>query len=80
MNYSRLSLNERINIEVGIQLNKSIRTIAKELNRSPSTISRELKRVEDKDHYAATKAQYAYLQARKRCAPDEKLTPGTVLF
>lgn len=80
MNYSRLSLNERINIEVGIKLNKSVRTIAKELNRSPSTISRELKRVEDKDYYAATKAQYDYLQTRKRCAPNEKLTPGTVLF
>lgn len=27
MNYSRLSLNERINIEVGVRLNKSIREL-----------------------------------------------------
>lgn len=80
MNYSRLSLNDRIDIEVGIKLNKSIRTIAKELNRSPSTISRELKRIRDKDAYTAATAQYRYLQARKRCAPKKKLTQGSVLF
>ena len=80
MNYSRLSLNERINIEVGIKLNKSIRAIAKELDRSPSTVSRELKRIDDRAKYAATTAQYRQLQARKRCAPKEKLTQGTVLF
>lgn len=63
MNYSRLSLNERINIEVGVRLNKSIRAIAKELNRNPSTISRELKRARNKDAYQASHERSLSLSA-----------------
>lgn len=78
MNYSRSSLNDRVDIEVGIKLNKSIRTIAKELNRSPSTISRELKRIGDKDAYTATTAQYRYLQARKGAVDRRGQIPNLV--
>jgi IS30 family transposase len=40
----RLTLGERVVIDVGVQLGKSIRKIADELGRAPSTIMREIER------------------------------------
>ena len=40
----RLTLGERVTIDVGVRMGKSIRTIAEELGRAPSTIMREIER------------------------------------
>ena len=46
-NYCHLTYEDRINIEEGLNNNKSINQIAKELNKSHSTILREIDRNKD---------------------------------
>lgn len=55
MNYTRLSHENRIQIETLIKLGKSIRSIATILGCAPSTVSRELKRIQG--NYCANDAQ-----------------------
>ena len=43
-NYCHLSYEERVNLEDGLNNNKSINQISKELNRHHSTILREIDR------------------------------------
>ena len=69
--YKHLSIEERENLYLGINQEKSIRAIAEELGRSPSTISRELKRGKrgKSGHrkYRPSVAQYRYERRRKNC-------------
>lgn len=49
---SRLSYEDRVHIEIGLKMGRSMRLIAADLQRAPSTISREIKR------HARSKASY----------------------
>ena len=42
--FKHLNLDERLSIEYGLTIDKSVREIAGTLNRTPSTILREIKR------------------------------------
>jgi IS30 family transposase len=52
----RLSLAERIEIQLGLGQHKSVRVIAAELGRAPSTVSREVRRHGGRDRYKAVAA------------------------
>ncbi|MEY9971882.1 IS30 family transposase [Lysinibacillus sp. RC46] len=72
MSYTHLTISERVKIETYLELDYSIRKIAKLLNRQPSTISREIKR-----HAGSTadEAQVRYHQNKSNCGAKSKCTP-----
>jgi transposase, IS30 family len=62
----RLSLDERIDIQIGLEAGDSMSHIASELGRSPSTISREVSRHGGRGCYKAVSAhRHAELAARR---------------
>ena len=62
----RLSLDNRISIQFGVQQHHSFRVIAAGLGRAPSTICREVNRHGGRDHYRAVAAhRQAELDARR---------------
>lgn len=67
MNYSHITIHERCCIANFIELNWSLRKIAKHLNRSVSTISREIKRNSINCNYSVPVASENYKIRRKRC-------------
>lgn len=64
-----LSLHEREEISLGLQMGESIRSIAKRLCRAPSTISREIARNGDCNSYRAGHADSAAWERAKRPQP-----------
>jgi len=62
----RLSLDERIEIQLGIAQGKSVRSIATGLGRAPSTVSREINRHGGRDHYQAARAHRQAACKRRR--------------
>jgi IS30 family transposase len=67
---TRLSLDDRIEIQIGLQHGKSFRAIAARLGRAPTTISREVNRHGGRDHYKAVAAhRQAERDARRPKAP-----------
>lgn len=64
---SRLSIEDRVEIALGLERGESLRCIAKRLGRHPSTISRELKRARDRRHRYRPLAAHrlAYRRARR---------------
>ena len=62
---TRLSLDERVEIQLGVQAGKSLRTIAGELGRAPSTICREV------NNHGGRRA-YKALAAHRRAAHDAR--------
>jgi transposase, IS30 family len=63
----RLSLEERIDIQLGLDQDKSLRKIATGLGRAPSTIAREVRNHGGRDHYKAVLAHRA--AQRAACRP-----------
>jgi IS30 family transposase len=62
----RLSLDERVEIQLGLKQHKSLRSIAAQLRRAASTISREVKHHGGRDGYKAVLAhRRAELSARR---------------
>ena len=73
----RLSLEDRLRLEIGLEHGESLRSVARRLGRSPSTISRELARHRRRDGgYSATHAQRRAWEAAARPQPL-KLGVGT---
>ena len=60
--FSHLSLENRISIQTGLELNKSFKTIAKELNVNCCTISREIRA-----HSIIQENPKAYARSRNKC-------------
>ena len=62
MSYSHLSIVERGQLQILLELGLSFRAIAKRLNRHPSTIALEVKRsMNDRESYQASVSQHAYV-------------------
>ena len=74
-NYTRISREERVYIQIYRKENKSINWIAKKLGRSPSTISRELKRNSWKAFTTVYNALAAQNQADERQRNSHRKTP-----
>lgn len=75
MSYSHLSIIERGQLQILLELGLSIRTIAKRLNRHHSTIAREVNRnMIDGDSYQASASQQAYAERRRASRPKGKFT------
>ncbi len=74
--YNHLSVEERNDIQTGLNLGLSRRALARRLHRPPSTISREIRRCSGPSYDAARAAQQA--RGRRRRGPH-KLAPGSVL-
>jgi IS30 family transposase len=67
---ARLSLEDRLEIRVGIEMGRSMSAIARDLGRAPSTVCREVKANGGRDHYRPAAAH-----ARAgRCASRPKPT------
>ncbi|MGH7292418.1 MAG: IS30 family transposase, partial [Myxococcota bacterium] len=62
----RLSLDDRIEIQLGLEQSKSVRAIAAELNRAPSTISREVRRHGGRHGYKAVTAHRGAERSARR--------------
>jgi len=62
----RLSLDERVEIQLGVEQHKSFRVIARELEREPSTISREVNHHGGRNGYKAVTAHRDAEQAARR--------------
>ncbi len=63
---NRLQLEERVEIRIGLELGRSVRSIAAELGRAPSTISREVNRNGGRAGYRPTAAHLrAHREARR---------------
>jgi IS30 family transposase len=62
----RLSLAERVEIQLGLGRDKSCTAIASELDRAPSTVSREVRDHGGRAHYLAVAAHRAAEQAARR--------------
>jgi len=66
----RLSLDERVTIQLRVEQHRSLRSIASKLGRAPSTISREINKHSDDDGYRAVAAhRRAELAARRPKRP-----------
>lgn len=75
MSYSHLSIVERGQLQILLELGLSFRAIAKRLNRHPSTIAREVKRsMNDRESYQASVSQHAYEERRRASKPKGKFT------
>lgn len=75
MSYSHLSIVERGQLQMLLQLGLSLRAIGKHLNRHPSTIAREVKRsMNDMEFYHAPAAQQAYEERRRASKPKGRFT------
>lgn len=62
----RLSLEERVEIRIGLEVGESLRTVARRLGRSPSTVSREVARHGGRDRYRPMDAdREAWNRARR---------------
>ncbi len=61
-----LSLSERVQIEMGVGLEQSARTIAARMGRPPSTVTRELERNGGRDAYSAAAADARAANRRRR--------------
>ena len=66
----RLSYQDRVHLEVGLQHGESVRAVARRLGRAPSTLSRELARHRRRDAtYSASHAQRLAHEAAARPQP-----------
>ena len=74
--FKQLSVEERNDIQAGLNLGLSRRGLARRLQRPPSTVSREIRRCSGPSYDAARAGQQA--QGRRRRGP-RKLAPGSVL-
>ena len=74
--YNHLSVEERNDIQTGLNLGLNRRALARRLHRPPSTISREIHRSSGPSYDAARASQEA--RARRRRGP-RKLAPGSML-
>jgi len=74
--FKHLSVDERNDIQAGLNLGLSRRGLARRLHRPPSTISREIHRSSGPSYDAARASQEA--RARRRRGP-RKLAPGSML-
>lgn len=80
MSHSHLSLNDRINIKVMLELGKKKSEIALKLNRSKSTISDEIKRNSNVDgDYDPDLAQKKYNERKSNCGAKYKLLSNNLL-
>lgn len=68
---ARLSLNERIEIRMGLERNESLRSIAQRLDRNVSTISREVTANGGVGNYQPLKAQRRALERARRPKPTK---------
>ncbi len=71
-----MSVEERNDIQAGLNLGLSRRGLARRLHRPPSTVSREIRRCSGPSYDAARAGQQA--QGRRRRGPRQ-LAPGSVL-
>src|SRR3954467_13408680 len=77
----KLTVEDRIAIELRRKDGWGVRAIARELGRSPSVISAELGRGRDTEgHYAAGPAQAAAVGRGDRSGRGPKLAPDSPLF
>src|SRR5918996_1371502 len=67
----RLSLEERIDIKLGLEQDLSLREIARSLGRDPATVSREVKNNGGRDNYRPVAAQKAAAEKAKRPKPTK---------
>jgi IS30 family transposase len=74
--FKQLSVEERNDIQAGLNLGLSRRGLARRLHRAPSTVSREVRRCGGPSYDAVRASQQA--QGRRRRGP-RKLAPGSVL-
>ena len=74
--FKHLSVDERNDIQAGLNLGLGRRALARRLHRPPSTVSREIRRFSGPSYDAARAGQQA--QGRRRRGP-RKLAPGSVL-
>ena len=74
MNYKHININERCCIANFLELNWSLRKIAKHLGRNVSTISREIKRNSVNGKYLAHIASESYGKRRLNCGTKSKST------
>ena len=74
--FQHLSVEERSDIQAGLNLGLSRRALARRLQRPPSTVSREIRRCSGPSYAAARAGQQA--QGRRRRGP-RKLAPGSAL-
>jgi len=80
MNYKRLSLSERIDIQVLQSKGLSIRAIGRLTGRSPSTISREIRHAKENTYSAEVGQWYAEQNAPFRKRGKRKLKEGSALL
>jgi IS30 family transposase len=80
MIYNRMSLSERVGIQVLLSKGQSIRDIGRSMGRSPSTISREIRHAKGKDYNAEVAQWYAQQNAHYRKSGKRKLTEGSALL
>jgi transposase, IS30 family len=77
----KLTVADRVAIDLRRKDGWGVRAIARELGRSPSVISAEIGRGQDPDgSYAAGPAQAAAVARRNRSGRRAKLTPDSLLF
>jgi IS30 family transposase len=81
MSHHKLSVEERVAIQIGHGQGFSLRKIALLIKRSPSIISRELRRnKEGCGNYSAHAAQLYMRVHRRPCRPRRKLLRGCERF
>jgi IS30 family transposase len=68
---ARLSLEERVEILVGIELGRSLSAVARDLGRAPSTVSREVNANGGRDHYRPGAAHARAARCAKRPKPTK---------
>ena len=76
---THLSVIERGQIQILLELGTSRVNIAKQLGRSPSTIGREIRRNSTQRGYEPARAQRHYDERRKACRPKSKLDHAPLL-
>lgn len=68
---NKLSLEERVEIRVGLTVGESMRSVAARLSRAPSTVSREVAANGGPDHYRPVAAHEAATVAARRPKPTK---------
>lgn len=76
MEYSQLTLDDRINIYIGLQQNFTYQEIAKQLGKDKSTISREIKRNSGKRGYRYKQAHQFTLTRKMNAKKFIRLKPS----